>query len=676
MLKNCISMILIIIFIFLVIQKETVFGVRPTLYGPNDNIEQLDTSNYKSLFGQDRAAFVEFYSHWCGACQRYKKHWIEIANITKPWNEKIMRVVAINCGDTSNADVCNEFNVNFYPMIKLVKPYAKFENKDHDAIQLKTQGTDELVKTAIEFIGNIENKPKTWPELKFQFNLNKENLFLDNPKAEYSLVIFEENESILGKRLILDFSARQNQLPIHRLIKNSELFTRLKAYNLPSIYVIKNDAKKSHQLFDKTFVDWFVQQNPIISNEFIKTISVLDDKNYNALYDLEKYQYIIKVFINHLKEVLVDGSNVGTVHPNQIVNPLIIENDKEPQEQIYLTSTDNRVFMGDLETGLSMMLRSDIGSNKFITGDKMLALKEILRVLVKFFPGRTPVRSYLTKLYNEIKEKKEITSHQWKSLTDLDKSISYLPSHDNQWRHCKGSEPIYRGYPCSLWTIFHVLTVSQIEQEKAKQTPFSDDYNVKEVIKGIRLFVINFFTCSECSQNFKMETKDWSSHLSQPFDAVKYIWEIHNRVNERLKTEKGNNDPKYPKEIYPNKSQCSKCYNADLSFNENEVVNYLVSFYSKFQIEGAIQLEIKRAEQENRETAELEKGGIHPKILNKKDKDYLINENLKDYQTNVKKPGGYFVTFVMIACILVILVLFRQFCKLISKRERIKAHII
>lgn len=24
---------------------------------------------------------------------------------------------------------------------------------------------------------------------------------------------------------------------------------------------------------------------------------------------------------------------------------------------------------------------------------------------------------------------------------------------------CKGSEPRYRGYPCSLWTLFHTLSV-------------------------------------------------------------------------------------------------------------------------------------------------------------------------------------------------------------------------
>ena len=28
------------------------------------------------------------------------------------------------------------------------------------------------------------------------------------------------------------------------------------------------------------------------------------------------------------------------------------------------------------------------------------------------------------------------------------------------WKACQGSNPKYRGYPCSLWTLFHTLTVN------------------------------------------------------------------------------------------------------------------------------------------------------------------------------------------------------------------------
>ncbi len=42
---------------------------EPTLYSEKDEVEFLNKDNIMSLFGQERAAFVEFYSHWCGACK-------------------------------------------------------------------------------------------------------------------------------------------------------------------------------------------------------------------------------------------------------------------------------------------------------------------------------------------------------------------------------------------------------------------------------------------------------------------------------------------------------------------------------------------------------------------------------------------------------------------------------
>ncbi len=255
--------------------------------------------------------------------------------------------------------------------------------------------------------------------------------------------------------------------------------------------------------------------------------------------------------------------------------------------------------MQDLESGLSLMLRSDVAANKFFTKQKLYSLKEVVRVLSKYFPGRAPVKNYLVDLYDKIKNKTQITSNQWQYLVDQETPSSFLPS-KVEWRYCKGSTNIYRGYPCSLWTIFHVLTVSQVEKERSKPKPFTGDFDVTEVINAIRLFVFNFFTCKECVQNFEMETADWESHLSYPYDAVKYLWEVHNSVNDRLKKE-GNNDPMYPKDFFPTKVLCPKCYKDSNSlkagespFESKEVLAFLQLYYSKFRIEGAVDTNLKK----------------------------------------------------------------------------------
>jgi len=63
-----------------------------------------------------------------------------------------------------------------------------------------------------------------------------------------------------------------------------------------------------------------------------------------------------------------------------------------------------------------------------------------------------------------------MTGSFWKTLVNDNKHRSYLPTTE-RFVNCKGSKPIFRGYPCTLWTLFHVLTVRQYELEKAKPEP-------------------------------------------------------------------------------------------------------------------------------------------------------------------------------------------------------------
>lgn len=41
----------------------------PGLYKPGDNVDILNVDNFKeSIYNIDQGVFLEFYSHWCGAC--------------------------------------------------------------------------------------------------------------------------------------------------------------------------------------------------------------------------------------------------------------------------------------------------------------------------------------------------------------------------------------------------------------------------------------------------------------------------------------------------------------------------------------------------------------------------------------------------------------------------------
>ena len=139
-----------------------------SLYDPlKDDIELLNATSYNQvIFNSERATFAECYAHWCGACQKYAKHWKEFAKETKLWHSKVLRVAAINCGDSFNDKTCREHGVHYYPTLKLYPPHASYDAPNHDELVIKNDGPEVLIERVIQFIEQIHNKPASWPDLE------------------------------------------------------------------------------------------------------------------------------------------------------------------------------------------------------------------------------------------------------------------------------------------------------------------------------------------------------------------------------------------------------------------------------------------------------------------------------------------------------------------------------
>ena len=104
----------------------------------------------------------------------------------------------------------------------------------------------------------------------------------------------------------------------------------------------------------------------------------------------------------------------------------------------------------------------------------------------------------------------------------------------SSWVGCLGSDPKYRGYPCSLWQTFHTITVGAL---------LADEFNMSEgVSKTIYDYVYHFFTCRHCAEHFAQEVAESSSSSYNttnlpmwPSDTVFWMWRLHNMANMRLK---------------------------------------------------------------------------------------------------------------------------------------------
>ncbi|CAF1215251.1 unnamed protein product [Adineta steineri] len=169
-----------------------------------------------------------------------------------------------------------------------------------------------------------------------------------------------------------------------------------------------------------------------------------------------------------------------------------------------------------------------------------------------------------------------------KSIIDINLIIIKLPQ--LKFDHCNGSDSSKRGYPCTLWVLFHSMTVKQAIL--AEQNALPSYIKPSDVIVSIREFIGNFFLCEECVTHFVNMTINAENEIKSYHESILYLWRSHNIVNKRLRYEEYTNDPNWPKVPFPTKEQCNLCAqqideNGDArEYNENETYKFLKEFYS------------------------------------------------------------------------------------------------
>lgn len=154
-------------------------------------------------------------------------------------------------------------------------------------------------------------------------------------------------------------------------------------------------------------------------------------------------------------------------------------------------------------------------------------------------------------------------------------SVHPLPKKSN-WVACLGSEPHFRGYPCSLWTLFHTLTVNCGSRHQILG---------QEVLGRIRDFIRYFFSCEECKKHFTEMSANLKNEVASHNGAILWLWRSHNKVNKRLAGDRSE-DPKHPKIQFPSQDLCEECRlpdsNSDsdeIRWNEAVVLEFLKNHY-------------------------------------------------------------------------------------------------
>ncbi|GCB67250.1 hypothetical protein scyTo_0015102 [Scyliorhinus torazame] len=352
--------------------------------------------------------------------------------MSREWKPAV-DLAAINCASLKNAKICRRFGVSSYPTVKVFKAFSKpffnGENFDEDDSKTTVPRLRHAIINSLEEHG--ENVwPPACPPLEPTSLAEVQNFFAGN-NVQYLALIVEQESSYLGREVILDMLQYEN-IAVRRVLSSEENLTKtLGVQEIPScyLYFANNTQRKiTVKMQTRSFYTYYLQQLPGVTRGAYRLTAP-------------------------------DLTPSTTAQPWRDFN-------------------SSKIYMADLESALYYSLNVEVQIQQELSGKTLTALKHFIGVLTKFFPGR-PFVMKLLEIINSWLTEVDTTPISSSALADVlsnkkGRTGAFLPNGMN-WVGCRGSRPQFRGYPCSVWTLFHLLTVqaanyneSMAQREKSK----------------------------------------------------------------------------------------------------------------------------------------------------------------------------------------------------------------
>ncbi|XP_033883580.1 sulfhydryl oxidase 1-like isoform X1 [Acipenser ruthenus] len=507
-----------------------------SLYSQTDQVVVLSSDGIDSqLFNSSNAWLVEFYASWCGHCQRFAPVWKALASDITEWKPAIS-LAAIDCADKKNRISCAHFEVNRYPTLKFFQAYSESGSKG-EVLQDTSSSAPKLRQLIIDLLeSHVEAWPPACPPLE-PASAAELSDFFKTSSEQYLALVFEEASSYVGREVTMDL-LQYEKIAVRRVLRSEEaLVSKLGVTHFPSCYL--------H-----------------FPNGTFSRLSVHVEARSFYIYSLR----------------MLPGVERGGYKPVMSLAP-----ERNTTADEWRQFDRSRVYMADLESSLYYSLRVEVGTHSTISGEPLSALKAYITVLVKYFPGRPVVMKLLHSLESWLKSRDDPELQYTALETVLDNEVqtpdAALPD-AWRWVSCQGSQPQFRGYPCSLWTLFHLLTV---QAAHSTHTPVPDPLEVLQAMHG---YIQHFFSCRECAAHFKSMAAETMSRVDSLPRSVLWLWSRHNIVNIRL-AGAPSEDPKFPKVLWPPPELCPQCHGelkGEHFWKMDRILEFLEDYFSPDRI--------------------------------------------------------------------------------------------
>ncbi|XP_016977935.2 LOW QUALITY PROTEIN: sulfhydryl oxidase 1 [Drosophila rhopaloa] len=517
------------------------------LYKPEDNVEELDFATLETKLNESTAAkLVKFYNGFCEDTQKFIPAFRNLSRKLYKWI-RILKVHVLDCSQDTNHKICRSFDIRNTPTLRYFPP--NYTRKPDD---LGTEITSRNVKEIASTLALNLQTLKYFNMLKREDNVT--HIFENYKYVKYVALVFqmcmtnfyphfETGHSMEEKYAHLDDCNDEN--PVISAIGRNTLLALLR-YDEIVVRVFDD-----HDIYNNFGISP-VPNLLILVNRAGKMLFLTPEMDSSEAYVAAIEQFL--KFMDYKPQ-----SPLPKTLPADINAALRYEIFEQLKHQ------PHRVFRADLEIAIDHILNVELLKTSLFVGKKLTVLRNFLRLLNYISPLRPEAKEKIKSLYYAMRVKKKLSGVELKNL--IWKSFKDYKFPGKLYIGCIASRPFLRGFDCSLWTLFHYLTV---------ESGHIDAGSVLLVFQG---YVKFFMECKECRKKFKQfETLRPFADISNKDAQILWLWEAHNNINRQL-AGGSTEDPKFPKIQFPSKKDCPSCRDHQSKWRMDEVLKYLKHIY-------------------------------------------------------------------------------------------------
>ncbi|CAM9580998.1 unnamed protein product [Lampetra fluviatilis] len=492
-------------------------GSRAGLYETGGPVVELGAEGIRLAIVNSTSAWaVHFYTEWCGHCADFAPVWTALAkDITGP-SVCLSGCLSISLSVRPSVCVCGTMQALRRWVISRLLSHA------------------------------AEEWPPACPPLEPASLQEVMSFPREEEQGDTLALIFEEEESFVGREVILDLLAYE-RLSVRRVLSSESSLVRAFAVDsFPTCLLLHPNGTRARVHVRMAVRSFFA-------------------------YELRRLPGVTR------------GESSTVAHA-----PGDAAETRAPWREF----DRSRVYMADLEGGLHFALRVEVGTRPTLSGASLAALKNFVRVLVKFLPGRACVLRLLESLLRWLEAlppRRRVTAQMHAGLDaspfgrGQQEGGDLLPDVAT-WVGCQGSGPRHGGLPCALWGLFHVLATSAaIANDSLVATGDAPAWDPLEVLRAVRGYVAHFFSCRTCALHFDAAVRQGAAAVRDADAAALWLWREHNHVNARLAGSRAD-DPAFSKAPWPPAALCPECRvslgDTRWAWDEASVLHFLKRHFS------------------------------------------------------------------------------------------------